>query len=132
LEQLLAQQLLAAGKHVVDVPAKLAARLRLLDSGQINKTDEHDAYAVAVAALRTGALPQLAVDDQTMVLRVWSRRYHDLARLRTQAVCRLHALLCELVPGGVRKRLPTSQASAIIESVSADSPIVQAKLDSSP
>ena len=93
LGQLLAQQLIAAGERVLDVPPKLAARVRLLNTGQINKTDENDARSVAVAALRAHELPELAAEDHTMVMRVWSRRYHDLGRLRTQAVCRLHALL---------------------------------------
>ena len=129
LGQLLAQQLLAAGEHVLDVPPKLAARVRLLGSGQINKTDQNDARAVAVAALRARDLPDLTVEDQTIVLRVWSRRYRDLGRLRTQAVCRLHALLAELVPGGVRTQLRTSQAIAVVDGIDADSPIAQAKLE---
>jgi len=41
----LAQRLLADGKHVVDVPAKLAARARLFDTGHNRKTDAHDAHA---------------------------------------------------------------------------------------
>ena len=36
---LLAQQLLAAGERVLDVPPKLAARVRLLATGDINKND---------------------------------------------------------------------------------------------
>ncbi len=44
----LAQRLLADGEVVVDVPAKLAARARLLDTGHNRKTDAHDAHAVAV------------------------------------------------------------------------------------
>lgn len=40
----LAQRLLAAGERVVDVPAKLAARARLLDTGHGRKTDAHDAH----------------------------------------------------------------------------------------
>jgi transposase len=36
---LLAQQLLAAGERVLDVPPKLAARVRLLATGNINKND---------------------------------------------------------------------------------------------
>ena len=36
---LLAQQLVAAGEHVVDVPATLASRVRVLGSGQSAKTD---------------------------------------------------------------------------------------------
>ena len=102
LGQLLSQQLIATGDRVLDVPPKLAARVRLLDSGQINKNDPNDARSVAVAALRAHDLPQLSGEDQTMVMRVWSRRYRDLGRLRTQAVCRLHTVLCELVAGGVR------------------------------
>jgi transposase len=129
LGQLLAQQLIAVGEHVLDVPPKLAARVRLLDSGQINKTDENDARSVAIAALRARELPELTVEDQTIVMRVWSRRDHDLGRLRTQAVCRLHALLAELVPGGVRTQLRTSQAIAVVDGIVADSPIAQAKLE---
>ena len=40
----LAQRLLEAGEHVVDVPAKLAARVRLFDTGHNRKTDRHDAH----------------------------------------------------------------------------------------
>ncbi|HZI74202.1 MAG TPA: hypothetical protein VFD73_09300, partial [Gemmatimonadales bacterium] len=36
---LLAQQLLAAGERVLDVPPKLGARVRLLATGDINKND---------------------------------------------------------------------------------------------
>ena len=53
LGYLLAQQLVAAGEHVVDVPPKLAARVRLLASGKSNKNDSNDARSVAVAALRS-------------------------------------------------------------------------------
>jgi len=35
----LAQRLLEAGEQVVDVPAKLAARVRLFDTGHNRKTD---------------------------------------------------------------------------------------------
>jgi transposase len=129
LGNLLAQQLIAAGERVLDVPPKLTARVRLPDSGQINKTDENDARAVAIAALRARELPQLTVEDQTIVMRVWARRYHDLGRLRTQPVCRLHTVLCELVPGGVRRQLRTSQAVAVVDGIVADSPVAQAKLE---
>ncbi len=39
LGHLLARQLIAAGEQVLDVPPKLAARVRLLNTGQINKND---------------------------------------------------------------------------------------------
>ncbi len=40
---LLAQQLLAAGERVLDVPPKLSARVRLLATGNTNKNDPNDA-----------------------------------------------------------------------------------------
>ena len=49
----LAQRLLADGEHVVDVPAKLSARARPLNTGHNRKTDPHDAHAVVVVAVRT-------------------------------------------------------------------------------
>jgi hypothetical protein len=39
----LAQRLLAGGETVVDVPAKLAARVRVFDTGNARKTDAANA-----------------------------------------------------------------------------------------
>ncbi len=130
LGRLLAQQLLAAGERVVDVPPKLAARVRLLDSGQTGKNDPNDARSVAVAALRAHDLAEVAVEDHTMVMRVWARRYRDLGRLRTQLLCRLHAVLCELVPGGFcKKELSVAQATEALDRIVTDSPVAQANLE---
>ena len=52
---LLSQQLVAAGETVLDVPATLASRVRVLGTGQSTKTDPNDARSVAVAAL-TGSV----------------------------------------------------------------------------
>jgi hypothetical protein len=60
LGHLLAQQLLAAGERVLDVPPKLAARVRLLESGDMNKNDPNDARSMAVAALRSKVRRQVA------------------------------------------------------------------------
>src|SRR5579859_8300665 len=46
LGHLLAQQLLAVGERVLDVPPKLAAKARLLDDGDTNKNDPNDARSV--------------------------------------------------------------------------------------
>ena len=46
-----AEQLVGAGELVVDVPAKLAARARLLGAGSAHKTDRTDAASVAAVAL---------------------------------------------------------------------------------
>src|SRR2546429_6268573 len=63
LGHLLAQQLVAAGEQVLDVPPKLAARVRLLGAGDTSKNDPNDALPVAVAALRSKAPgPGLAED----------------------------------------------------------------------
>ena len=60
---LLAQQLVAAGEQVIDVPPALAARVRLLDNEQRSKTDRHDARSVAVAAQRKRGLRHVTVED---------------------------------------------------------------------
>ena len=114
---LLAQQLLAAGERVLDVQPKLSARVRLLAAGATNKNDPNDARSVAVAALRSPSARAAAADDHAAVLRVWSKRHRDLGRLRTQLVCRLHAVLCELLPGGVATELTAGQAAQLLGSI---------------
>ena len=46
-----AQRLLADGEREVDVPATLAARARVFDTGQGRKTDATDAHAIVMVAL---------------------------------------------------------------------------------
>jgi len=117
LGHLLAQQLVAAGEQVVDVQPKLGARVRLLASGDTNKNDPNDARSVAIAALRSPARRQVAPDDHAAVFKVWSKRHRDLGRSRTQVVCRLHAVLCELVAGGVAKEITAGHAARLLESI---------------
>jgi len=117
LGHLLAQQLLAADERVLDVPPKLAARVRLLATGNINKNDPNDARSVAVAALRSPGVREASRDDHAAVLRVWSKRHKDLGRARTQVACRLHAVLCELIPGGVSKQITAGQAARLLEAI---------------
>jgi transposase len=114
LGHLLAQQLAGAGERVLDVQPKLAARVRLLAAGDTNKTDPNDARSVAVAALRSGGCREVRADDHTAVLHVWSKRHRDLARSRNQIACRLHAVLCELVPGGVQKEITAAGAGRLL------------------
>ena len=129
LGHLLAQQLLGAGEHVVDVQPKLAARVRLLNTGQVNKNDPNDARSVAVAALRTHAARQVVAEDGTAAMKLWSRRYRDLGRLRTQLVCRLHAVLCDLVPGGFARRISAAQAIQVLADITAHGPVAVARLE---
>jgi transposase len=115
LGHLLAQQLVAAGEQVLDVQPKLAARVRLPGSGSTDKNDPNDARSVAIAALRSAACPPVRADDHAAVLKIWAKRHRDLSRSRNQVVCRLHAVLCQLIPGGVSKRITAGQAARILE-----------------
>jgi transposase len=108
---LLAQQLVAAGEVVLDIPPKLSARVRLLDTECADKSDSHDARSAAIVALRHPRLRVVGREDHTAVLRLLAKRHHDLVALRTQAICRLHALLCALVAGGLPRRLSAQRAA---------------------
>ena len=84
----LAQRLAADGELVLDVPAKLAARVRVYSRGHGRTTDQDDAVSVGLAALDgTGILP-VASDDATVSLRLLCDRREELTAQRTQAVCR--------------------------------------------
>lgn len=113
----LSQRLLEAGERVVDVPAKLAARARILDTGHGRKTDAHDAHSVAVAAVRARSLRVLVPDPELESLRMLVDHRDQLARQRIASVNRLHALLAELTPGKSKKDLTALQAKAVLASV---------------
>ena len=113
----LAQRLLEAGERVVDVPAKLAARARLLDTGHGRKTDAHDAHSVAVAAVRAKDLRVLAPDAQLEALRMLVDHRDQLSNQRVATVNRLQRLLAELTPGKAKKDITALQAKAILASV---------------
>ncbi|MBO0731122.1 MAG: transposase, partial [Acidimicrobiaceae bacterium] len=113
----LAQRLLALGERVVDVPAKLAARVRVFDTGNARKTDATDAHAVAMVALRTPRLRELAFDEDLVALRLVTDRRDELAHLRVQTVNRLQRLLTELIPGGAKRDLSALQAKRLLATV---------------
>jgi transposase len=127
LGHLLAQQLLSAGERVLDVQPKLGARVRLLAAGNVNKNDPNDARSVAVAALRSPGVREARPDDHAEVLRVWSKRHRDLGSARTRVVCRLHAVLCELVPGGVAKKIIASHAARLLDSITPPDAVAAAR-----
>ena len=76
LGYLLAQQLVAAGETVVDVPATLASRVRVLGTGRSDKNDPNDALSVAIAALRAPSLREVAPADHAQVLRLLAKPQH--------------------------------------------------------
>jgi transposase len=114
---LLAQQLVAAGQTIVDVPAALSARARLLDSGRNDKTDSHDARSAAIVALRHRNLRAVTLEDHRQVLRLLAQRYHQLIAGRTRAICRLHAVLCVMIEGGLPRNLSAERASMTLRTL---------------
>jgi transposase len=119
--------MLAAGERVADVQPKLSARVRLLAAGATSKNDPNDARSVAAVAVRSPAARPAAADDHAAVLRVWSKRHRDLGRLRTQLVCRLHAVLCELLPGGVATKMTAGQAAQLLGPVTTSGAVAAAR-----
>jgi hypothetical protein len=113
----LAQRLVGDGEQVLDVPAKLAARVRVLSVGPGRKSDPDDAVAVAVAARNAPWLRQVGVEDQAVVLHLLTKRREDLVAARTQTINRLHRLLMDLVPGGARRNLTAKRAAALLAAV---------------
>ena len=101
--------------------------MRLLAAGGTSKNDPDDARSVAVAALRSPSVRAAAADDHAAVLRVWSRRHWDLGRLRTQLVCRLHVVLCELLPGGVAAKMTAGQAAQLLGPVTTSDAVAAAR-----
>jgi transposase len=112
-----AQALTDAGERVLDVPAKLAARARLLGSGSARKTDITDAVSVASVAIHNPKLSVVTPEDHTAVLRLLSDRRDDIVSARTRSKNRLHVLLRDLVPGGARTELSAPAATAFLAKV---------------
>ena len=63
------------------------------------------------------------------MLKVWSKRHRDLSRARNQVACRLHAVLCELIPGGFGKEISAGQAARVLEQVTPSGAIAQARFE---
>ena len=113
----LAQRLVADGETVVDVPAKLAARVRVFSTGNGRKTDPTDAHSIALAALHAEGVLPVAADDALVALKLLADRRDELVAARTQAVNRLHRLLTELVAGGAKRDLTAAKARALLTTV---------------
>ena len=130
LGYLLAQQLVSAGETVLDVQPKLGSRVRLLATGNVNKNEPNDARSVAIAALRSKDLRRVAAEDHAAVLKLWSKRRRDLGNLRTQVVCHLHAVLCDLVPGGhPKKEMSAGQAAQLLSGLEPRGAVALARYD---
>lgn len=109
----LTQRLIADHITAVDVPSKLSSRVRQLTTGHGRKTDQVDAYSVAVAAL-TGADRPHHQDEQAETLRLLSEHRDELVRRRTQVINRLHVLLSHLLDGGAPASLTADHAARLL------------------
>ena len=113
----LASWLAADGVEAVDVPAKLATRVRMLSTGHGRKNDDADAISVGIAALTAAGLRSAAVEEATIALRALIEHRDDVVKIRTQTVNRLHVLLTQLLPGGAPRRLDAKTAARLLRSV---------------
>src|SRR5262249_1889350 len=71
----------------------------------------------------------VAAEDHAVVLKIWAKRHRDLARARNQACCRLHAVLCDLVPGGLRREISAGKAARILGQVTPSGPAAKARCE---
>src|ERR671914_547704 len=119
----------AAGERVLDVQPKLAARVRLLATESSDKNDPHDALSVAIAAMRSSSPKVVGVEDHAAVMKLFARRHRNLSSSRTQVACRLHAVLCDLVAGGVPDEIYAEKAALLLADVEPDSAVAAARLE---
>jgi len=117
LGHLLAQRLVASQETVLDVPATLAARVRLLARGHGRKTDGIDAASVARVAQSQPDLRHVGAEDHSSVLRLLSDRRDELTQERRRVVNRLHRLLRDLLPGGAPTELATEAAARLLNRI---------------
>jgi transposase len=113
----LATRLTADGIQAVDVPAKLAARVRMLSTGHGRKNDAADAVSVGIAALTAPGLRSAAVEQAILALRALVEHRDDVVKTRTQTVNRLHVLLAQLLDGGAPRGLDADTAARLLRGV---------------
>lgn len=121
----LTQRLTADGVEVTDVPAKLAARVRVLSTGHGRKTDEADAVSVGIAALTATRLNAATIDAAVTAMRALVEHRDDLVKTRTQTINRLHVLLTHLTPAGAPRGLTADRAADILRQIRPREPAVK-------
>jgi transposase len=107
----LTQWLVGRAEAVVDVPATATARVRELSRGGRRKNDRIDAAAAACVAFSQGDFRPVAAENHTDVLRILDERRIDLVRHKGRLTNQLHAILRELLPGGLDRAFTTEEAS---------------------
>ena len=125
----IAQKLVACGETVIDVPAKLATRVRVYSTGHGTKTDDTDAFAIGRAAIHSRHLRFVQPPGSNEALKLLSDRRTELVQARTQAVCWLHRLLRELIAGGARLSLKAEHAFDLLTALEAKNPADQTRIE---
>ena len=125
----IAQRLLADGERVLDVPAKLAARARVFDTGQGRKSDAFDAHAIVMVALRDKGLRELTVEAKLRMLRLLCDRRDELSQARAQALNRMHRHFLELIPGGAPVKKSTDQYRELLATIRPRDPVGKLQTD---
>ena len=103
--------------------------MRLLATESTNKNDPHDARSVAIAALRSPTPKEVGFEDHAAVMKLWSHRHRTLSSSRTQIACRLHAVLCGLVAGGVPDEIYASKAQQLLAGVTPETAVEAARVE---
>ena len=102
---------------MVDVPAKLSARVRVFATGQGRKSDDTAAHSIALVGVRMGGLRLVVDDEQLELRRLLVDRRRRISAEHAPMICQLHQLLLELVPGGAKKDLSAAQARTLLAGV---------------
>ena len=104
-------------------------RLRRRDQGRTIKFFESSWLGRQVVRnQRNRGLTRVCLDDHAQVLRLLAKRHRDLAQSRAETASRLHALLMELQPGGMAKRMNVTRANGILDTISIDISIVEQRV----
>ncbi len=74
-------------------------------------------------------MKEVSAEDHAGVLRVWAKRNNDLGRLRNKVACRLHSVLCELVPAGIAGEISAAHARSLLGGLEPDGAIQAARIE---
>jgi transposase len=95
----------------------------VFSQGPGRKTDREEAMSIGLAALDAVGVRSVDPEDALVSLRLLCDRREELVAARTQAACRLHRLLAELTPGGMRRELSADKAAAVLARVRPRDPV---------
>ena len=128
LGYLLAQQLLAAGETVVDVPPMLAAGCGSWARGARRRTTPTTPAAWPSPPCARTAWSRSAPTTTPESWACWRNAHRDMARLRNTHCRRLHALLGELHPGGIASEMTVRKANDLLTGIEAVDEVTRCRL----